>query len=77
MRYTDGTDIRVGDKVKIADDDFGVVVFSIDTNEYSIGFPAHEWSYLKKGIMIKSDKMGLVHYEQYSDDIQLIKRKTG
>ena len=67
MRYPDGTDIRVGDKIKIADDDLGVIVFSIDTNEYSADFPAQEWSYLKSGIMIRSDKMGLVHYEKYSE----------
>lgn len=58
MRYPDGTDIRVGDRVKIADDDYGVVVFSIDTNEYSPEYPAHEWSYLKKGIMIKKRQNG-------------------
>ncbi len=74
MHYSDGTDIRIGDKVKIADDDFGVVVFSIDTNEYSADFPAQEWNYLKNGIMIKSGKMGLVHYAKYSEDIQLVKR---
>ena len=73
MRYPDGTDIRVGDRVKIAGDDFGVVVLSIDANAYSADFPAQEWSYLKKGILIKSEKMGLVHYEEYSDDIELIK----
>jgi hypothetical protein len=74
MKYPDGTEIKVGDRVKVAGDDFGVVVLSVDANEYSTEFPAQEWSYLKKGIMIKSEKMGLVHYEEYSEDIELIKR---
>lgn len=47
MKYPDGTDIRVGDKVKVANDDSGIVVLSIDTNAYSTEFPAKEWSYLK------------------------------
>ena len=75
MKYRDGTNIRVGDRIRIAGDDYGLTVVSIDTNEYSPEFPEQEWNYLKKGILIKSEKVGLVHYDEYSDDIELLKRK--
>jgi len=34
MRYADGQDVMLGDKVRLGDDDGGVVVCSIDTGEY-------------------------------------------
>jgi hypothetical protein len=39
MKYRDDTDIRVGDEIKNAGDDFGLVVVSIDANECSDEFP--------------------------------------
>jgi len=75
MKYKNGEVTHVGDQVLIAGDDLGTVVFSIDTDEYSEEFPKREWEYLKKGIMIKSKKMGLVHLEELDEDVELLKRK--
>ena len=35
MKYPDGQEVRLGDRVKLGHDDGGVVVASIDTNEYT------------------------------------------
>jgi hypothetical protein len=53
MRYRDGVEVRLGDRVKVFDADVGTVVFSIDTDEYAAEFPKAVWNYLKKGVMIQ------------------------
>ena len=74
MKYPDGQEIRVGDRVKLGQDEGGVVVASIDTNEYSAEHPSGQWSYLKKGVMIEFPTCGLIHYEEPEPDLQLIGR---
>ncbi|MBR0968507.1 hypothetical protein JQ554_30515 [Bradyrhizobium diazoefficiens] len=74
MKYSGGQDVRLGDRVRLGDDDGGVVVCSIDTDEYSAAAPKAEWSYLKKGVVIKFPKFGLIHYEQAEPDLVLIAR---
>ena len=63
MKYPDGTEAQIGDRVQFSNGEKGTIVFSIDTNEYSNEFPKKQWSYLKKGVMIKTDKGALIHYE--------------
>jgi len=73
MKYFDGRDARLGDKVQLSGD-IGVVVCSIDTGEYSDDYPEAAWSYLKKGVMISFPKYGLVHYEEPEPELQLVSR---
>ena len=62
MRYTDdGTEIRLGDRVRLYGVQTGVVVFSIDTDEYSDEFPKGDWAYLKSGVMVKTENGALIH----------------
>jgi len=61
MKYRDGVEIRINDRVTFDDHSKGVGVFSIDTAEYSMEYPESDWAYLKLGIMINSEKLGLVH----------------
>lgn len=75
MKYYDGQEVKLGDKVKLGQDDGGVVVCSIDTAEYSIDYPKEQWGYLKKGVMISFPTYGLIHYEEPEADLQLISRK--
>jgi hypothetical protein len=77
MKYADGQDIRVGDRVKLGRDDCGFVVVSIDTGEYSVEYPQAQWNYLKKGVMIEFPTYGLIHYEEPEPDLQLIARASG
>lgn len=74
MKYCDGQDVHVGDRVRLGDDDSGVVVCSIDTKEYTEAHPREQWSYLGKGVMIEFKKYGLIHYEEPEIDLQLIAR---
>jgi len=76
MKYPDGTEARLGDRVKFSNGDLGSVVFSIDSDEYSKDFPKEEWSYLKKGIMVRTDNGALIHYEDSNvEEILLVERK--
>ena len=55
--------IHIGDKIKI-DGIEGTVVCSIDNEEYSKKYSKEDWSYLVKGILVETNDMGLVHYEE-------------
>jgi hypothetical protein len=76
MNYATGEAVKLGDKVGLGDDSDGVVVFVIDTREYSAAYLEAEWSYLKKGVMLSFPKYGLIHYEQTAEepDLKLIAR---
>ena len=76
MKYPSGQEVRLGDKVKLGDDSGGVVVFSIDADEYAPGYPKTQWGYLKRGVMINFPKFGLIHYEETEEDLELIARAT-
>jgi hypothetical protein len=76
MNYTDGQEIRLWDRVVFDDDDtvHGVVVFSIDTDEYSPQFPREQWSHLGHGVMLVTDQMGPIHYDSSADELRLVGR---
>jgi len=75
MRYSDGAEARLGDHVQLSNGEKGTVVFSIDTDEYTDEFPKAQWNYLNKGVMVKTDKGALVHYEAPNlEDLILVKR---
>ena len=76
MRYPDGQDVRVGDKVRLGADTEGVVVCSMDTGEYSQEHPEAQWGYLKKGVMVDFPKnYGLIHYpDKLEEDLVLLAR---
>lgn len=76
MLYSDGVEAKLGDRVRFSNGDTGTIVFSIDTDEYSEGFPKKEWEYLNKGIMVKTDAGALIHYEDPNvEEIFLVERK--
>jgi hypothetical protein len=74
MKYKDGQEVRLGDRVKLGQDDGGIVVASIDTGEYSAEHPEEQWGYLKKGVMIEFPTFGLIHYEEPELELQLLSR---
>ncbi|QPJ62782.1 MAG: hypothetical protein G3M70_13210 [Candidatus Nitronauta litoralis] len=79
MNYLDGQEIRLGDKVvfpREVPDSYGIVVFSIDTDEYSAEYPKKGWEYLEKGVMIDTTWGGLVHYSEPSDEFELVERNS-
>ena len=74
MKYPDGQEVRLGDRVKLGKDEGGIVVASMDTDEYSDEDPKEQWGYLKKGVMIKFPLYGLIHYVEPEHDLELISR---
>jgi len=74
MKYSDGNEIKIGDWVKLWDNCYGTVVCLLENNEYSNGYPENQWNYLKSGVVIKSDKIGLIHYNKADEDLELISR---
>ena len=76
MLDINGRLIRLGDRINIGGSENGVVVFSLDTDEFAADFPKAEWEYLGQGIMVLTDGMGLVfldtpdeHTEVVSSDV--------
>ena len=72
MLDRNGRPIRRGDRVTIGSGITGVVVFSIDTDEFSAEFPKEEWQYLGRGIMIRSEQAGLVHLGTADEPVEVI-----
>jgi len=64
MKYADGSYARLGDRVRIVNGDTGVIVASMDTNEYSPEYPAENYADLQTGILILTDKGALVRFEE-------------
>lgn len=74
MKYHDGNEVRLWDRVEAWHDCRGIVVFSIDTDEYSPVFPKAHWEYLERGVMIDTEQAGLVHISEADEDLTLISR---
>jgi hypothetical protein len=77
VKYQNGQEVRLGDRVKLGQDEGGVVVASIDTNEYTSEHSRAQWGHLKKGVMIEFPIYGLIHYEEPEPDLQLVERTQG
>ena len=55
MKYSDGKNIKLGDKVLIDGKYHGVVVANMDDSEFSEEQPKEKWEYLRSGVMIDTD----------------------
>lgn len=71
MLDSKGRLIRLGDRVRLGGGIEGIVVFSMDTDEFSPAFPKAEWQYLRRGIMVETVQAGLVHLAEANDDIEV------
>jgi hypothetical protein len=75
MKYSDGREARLGDRVRLGSDG-GIVVCSMDTDEYTEENPKAQWGYLKRGVMIEFRALGLVHYEEPYNGLELVARSS-
>lgn len=75
MKYPDGTEARLGDRVRITNGDTGMIVASMDTNEFSNEYPAKNYAHLRTGILILTDKGALVRLEE-PDHSDLLARES-
>lgn len=75
MKYSDGQHMRVGDKVRVWEGCVGTIVCAVDDNEYSQDFSKADWQYLKTGVLVDTDKAGLIHYPTDDHCLQLLQRR--
>lgn len=75
MNYSNGQKVCIGDRVMLWGKSYGIVVFSIDTDEYSEAFPKAEWENLGNGVMVDSEEAELIHFPEEDSDLQLVERK--
>ena len=59
--------MRLGDSVIDQSGLKGQLVANIDRDEFSTKYPKAEWAYLIRGMLIKTDQAGVVHYENAND----------
>lgn len=74
MKYADGKDVKLGDKVELWGGCFGEVVCSIDAGEYSKEFSEDDWAYLKSGVVISTVGKGVIHFIESDEDLRLLRR---
>ena len=68
-----GTLIRLGDRLDIGEGwTIGVVVYSMDTGDYSPEYPEAHWAYLKRGILIETNDFGLTYYDDNSQELEIV-----
>ncbi|MBV9634392.1 MAG: hypothetical protein JOZ40_07155 [Methylobacteriaceae bacterium] len=64
MKYQDGIEMRVGDRVRIRNGDTGTIVASMDAGEFSPDYPKENWEHFKTGILTLTDKGALVRFDE-------------
>ena len=57
------SELKIGQRIVSSSGNKGYVVGIISTNQYSETFLELEWEYLKKGILVEFESLGLIHYK--------------
>lgn len=73
MKDKSGHKVKIGDKVELWRGCVGVVVCSIDDAEYTNNYSKADWEYLEEGVLVLSDKAGLVHVTSVNEDFRVLK----
>lgn len=76
MKYSDGSNVLLGDIVTLGGGMTGIVVCNFEEDEFAKGFNKNEWGEFKTGIMVESPQAGLVYYAEKCVDLTLEKRET-
>ncbi len=77
MKYPDGNEVRLGDRVRLWDGNCGIVVCSIDAGEFTDEYPKDDWAYLGSGVLILSEMAGLIHYKDPEPELDLLRPGKG
>lgn len=75
MKYPDGQEAIIGDKVIMGGEE-GEVVCSIDNDEYSEDYPKKGWGPLGHGVLIMFSAFGPIHFTEPDPDLKLISRRN-
>jgi hypothetical protein len=63
MKYADGTEARLGDRVRITNGDTGTVIASMDTDVYGSEATKENWAHMGAGIRVRTDRGALVQFD--------------
>jgi hypothetical protein len=74
MKYGNDEKVCLWDRVKLGRNERGIVVFSVDDDQFNSLFPKEQWSYLEHGVMIDTTFGGLVHFPENDEDLELLCR---
>jgi hypothetical protein len=74
MKYSDGRQASLGDRVKLWETVFGTIVCSIDDDTYSEDFSREHWAAKGNGVVIKADDGRIFHYGEPDEDFELLER---
>lgn len=74
MKYEDGKQVLLGDKVHLDGGISGIVMCSIDDGIYTPEFLESDWEHLNQGVMVFSEQAGLIHYAKWNKDCVLMER---
>ncbi len=74
MRYRDGQEMHLGDRMVLWDGSEGTIVCSMDTHEYSPDYPREHWAYLVQGVLILSENPDLVRCIGTEGEMRLLAR---
>ena len=77
MKYSSGEEIKLGDKVKLGEDNNGRVIGILDDKAGLDADFMEVWGHLEKGFLTKFPKYGIIHYETAEPDLELISRMSG
>ena len=75
MKYHDGQEIFVNDRVDLGGGMTGVVVCDFDNEIYHKEFPGDYWGEFEVGVMVKSKEAGLVHFSVLDTHLSLVERE--
>ena len=75
MKYPDVQISHLGDRVRLWSGVEGIVVCSLDTEEFSDQYPVDQWGYLTNGVLIHSTQTGLIHYLEPEPTFELLGRR--
>ena len=59
--------MKLGDKAVDVGGMSGLVVANIDRNKFSPEYPSADWAYLDHGLLVATERAGLVHYPNPAD----------
>jgi hypothetical protein len=74
MKYFDNQDVHIGDVIRMEGSSSGVVVCNFEDAEFFSTYPSEEWDYIKDGILVDFDDIGLTHIQELTKDVCMILR---
>lgn len=70
MKYADGSEVKLGDTVRLSDGTSGKLVADIGAGAFLQSYPRQEWSYLRTGFLLETDFAGLVYFPDIAQQVK-------